>query len=29
MFDHTWRANSNELARSVAYKKNGFWVTER
>lgn len=29
MLDRTWRANSNELARLVAYKKTGFWATER
>ncbi len=29
MLDRTWLANSKELARPVAYKKTGFWATER
>ena len=29
MLDRTWLANSNQLARPVAYKKTRFWATER
>ena len=29
MLDRTWRANSHELARPLAYKKAGFWAIER